>query len=265
MRRTTMTWRQIVPTLVTLAAMMCGFFSILVTLESMDKINSGMYHRWAAQLIMLAMILDGLDGNLARRLKGCSDLGSELDTYVDMTAFGIAPAVLIYAVTLQNTLVWRVIMTTAVVLSGVLRLARFKAMDPDRGQRGFSGLPITACAAWVSILVYISQSEPLNSLSLNQGGMALVFLLGVLLFIVLQVSNIRYPKPTTHAAIFVPGVLLVTFLFLPWNKLVVVSAWTILVLDLVYVIAGPFYMQRIAVKDRCANNMPRENCPSDPS
>ncbi|MCA1810126.1 MAG: CDP-alcohol phosphatidyltransferase family protein [Lentisphaerae bacterium] len=123
-----MSWRQLLPTLVTLAAMLCGFFSMLLALEG------SAHFMLAAQFIMLAMILDGLDGNLARHLKGTSTFGAELDTYVDMTAFGLAPAILIYQVSLQTYIGWRVLMTAMVVLSGVIRLARFKVSDPERGQ-----------------------------------------------------------------------------------------------------------------------------------
>jgi CDP-diacylglycerol---serine O-phosphatidyltransferase len=243
-----MTWRQIVPTLITLAAMMCGFFAILVTLESIreGREDPGVFHRRAAQIIMLAMILDGIDGNVARRLKGCSPIGAELDTYVDMTAFGIAPAVLIYVVTLSGSLVWRVVMTSAVVLSGVVRLSRFKVADPHRGQMGFCGLPITACATWVSMFVFISQSEPFDRFSLNQGVVAALFLVGIVVFIILQVSNVRYPKPTKHPALFFPMVIVVSLLFVPHSKFAVYAAVLVLVMCASYILFGPFYMRHAA-------------------
>lgn len=239
-----MTWRQMVPTAVTLAAMLAGFFSILVTLESMDQPDAGQYHRWAAQLIMLAMILDGIDGNVARRLKGSSELGAELDTYVDMTAFGLAPALLIYVVSLQASTGWRVVMTSAVVMSGVVRLARFKAADPHRGHLGYTGLPITASAAWVSIFVLMSQCKPVMGwFSLNQGIVAAVFLTGVSVFIVLQVSSVRYPKPTKRMAIFIPCIILVLMLFWPWQPwqsvVVIAAASIIILLGLCYIAFGP--------------------------
>ena len=240
-----LTWRQLLPTLVTLAAMMCGFFSILVTLESMGCDDPGRYHRQAAQLIMLAMILDGIDGNLARRLKGCSALGAELDTYVDMTAFGIAPAVLIYVVTLPNHIVWRVLMTAAVVLSGVVRLARFKVRDPNRGQMGYSGLPITACAAWVAALVFISESEPMDRFSLNTNPIGALFLLGIILFIVLQVSLVHYPKPTKHPLLFIPMVVIVVLLFVPDARLSLFAAVVMMVAGLSYVLLGPLYARHM--------------------
>jgi CDP-diacylglycerol--serine O-phosphatidyltransferase len=257
-------WRQLIPISITLAAMLCGFFSILVTMESRGQLieDAGLYHRWAALLIMLAMILDGLDGNVARRLKGCSEMGAELDTYVDMTAFGIAPAVLIYTVMLAghdansaSRIFWRVAMTAAVVLSGVVRLARFKANDPHRGQMGYTGLPITACAGWVAMLVFISQSAPFDRFSLSQGPVASLFLLGVFSFIILQVSNVRYPKPTKHPALFVPMVIMVCLLFVPYSIAVYAAVFMVLMV-LSYIVFGPLYMLHAMRKARINGDLP---------
>lgn len=251
MMKSELTWRQLVPISVTLIAMLCGFFSILVTVESMNETmhTAGSMHRWSALLIMLAMILDGIDGNIARKLNGCTEIGAELDTYVDMTAFGIAPAALIYVVMLTDSaprdishMVWRVAMTAVVVLSGVVRLARFKAKDPSRGQKGYTGLPITACAGWVAMLVFISQSEPFENYSLSTGWVAAVFLTGVLIFISLQVSNVRYPKPTKHPALFIPMVIMVCVLFGP-QKIAIPAAVFMVLMVLGYICFGPLYMR----------------------
>ena len=64
-------WRQVLPTFLTLAAMLAGFLSILVAIQGLgladaDPQHAGKLYRWSALLIMLAMILDGLDGNVAR-------------------------------------------------------------------------------------------------------------------------------------------------------------------------------------------------------
>ena len=253
MIKTELTWRQMIPITVTLSAMLCGFFSILVTVESMNETieRAGIMHRWAALLIMLAMILDGLDGNIARKLKGCTDFGAELDTYVDMTAFGIAPAVLIYTVMLtgsvpQDTqrLFWRVAMTAVVVLSGVVRLARFKVKDPERGQGGYTGLPITACAGWVAMLVFISQSKPFENYSLNSGWVAAIFITGVLVFITLQVSNVRYPKPTKHPVLFIPMVIMVGVLFGP-QRIAVPAAVFMILMVVGYIAFGPLYRRHV--------------------
>ena len=91
----------------------------------------------------------------------------------------------------------------AVCVSGVVRLARFKIKDPERGQGGYAGLPITVNAGWVAMFVFISQSPPARSgFSLDQGWVAALFLMGIVLFILLQVSNVRYPKPTKNALLY---------------------------------------------------------------
>jgi CDP-diacylglycerol--serine O-phosphatidyltransferase len=232
-----MSWRQLLPISVTLLAMLCGFFSMLLALEG------DAHFKLSAQFIMLAMILDGLDGNLARRINGTSAFGAELDTYVDMTAFGLAPAILIYQVSLRSFVGWRVLMTAMVVLSGVIRLARFKVKDPLRGQGGYCGLPITASAGWVAIFVFLEQTGVLGDyFQLKQGPVALVFLIGVAVMIILQVSNVHYPKPTKVMGIFVMCVMLVAMLFLRGLHISSVAALIILLLGAIYVVFGPMFV-----------------------
>ena len=230
-----MNWRQIIPTIITLLAMLCGFFSMLLAIEGEE------HFLLSAQFIMLAMILDGLDGNFARLLKGTSPFGAELDTYVDLTAFGLAPAILIYQVALQKHVDWRILMTSLVVLSGVIRLARFKAIDPTRGQGGYCGLPITASAGWVAIFVMMSETKVFaNFFQLGYGPVGVLFLSGVLIMVTLQVSNVRYPKPTKFPAIFIPCVILVLLLFATSKYTAPVAALIILLMGVIYVVVGPF-------------------------
>lgn len=241
------------PVVVTLAAMLSGFLAILVTIGGMTSDDGRQFFGqhpflWAAKLIMLAMILDGIDGNLARWLKGSSAFGAELDTYVDLTAFGLAPAILIFAVTFQTKdEVIRVLLPSAVALSGVVRLARFKVKDPLRGQGGYAGLPITANGAWVAVFVLLSQVAP-NRFALHHGWVATVFLLGIILFITLQVTKVRYPKPTKNVFLFIPCILLVIGLFVPNNSIAAGSAVTILVLGLIYIFIGPFFVKGVEAR-----------------
>ena len=233
-------WRQIIPTLFTLAAMLCGFFSILLALEG------DLYYLLSAQFIMLAMILDGIDGKVARLLKGTSAFGAELDTYVDMTAFGLAPAILIYQVALQRHDDWRIAMTALVVLSGMIRLARFKVKDPLRGQGGYCGLPITVSAGWVAIFVLLSETRTFGDyFRLGQGPVGVIFLLGVLVMIVLQVSNVPYPKPTKLTVVFIPSIVLVALLFVRNMNIAPKAALVIMVAGMIYLVLGPLYMQTI--------------------
>jgi CDP-diacylglycerol--serine O-phosphatidyltransferase len=241
-------WRQLLPTLITLGAMLAGFLSILTTFWGMYMGRPDLYRR-AAQLIMLAMILDGLDGNLARFLRGASAFGAELDTYVDLTAFGIAPAILIFAVTFESREEpnWRMLLLpSAVALSGVVRLARFKVRDPLRGQGGYAGLPITANAAWVALFVFISLAPPREHFSLHHGAVAVLFLVGVLVFIILQVTNLRYPKPTKNMALFLICVVLVALLWFPHRALATKVAVFMILLGAGYVFIGPVFVRGVA-------------------
>lgn len=246
-------WRQIIPSVITLCAMLAGFLSIVYVVQGFHSDSPNYWFLNAAKLIMLAMILDGIDGNVARWLRGTSDFGAELDTYVDMTAFGIAPAILIFAVTLQaKEPLIRLMLPSAVALSGVVRLARFKVADPLRGQGGYGGLPITANAGWVALFVFISQVKPSERVaedffSLQSGWFATVFLVGILIFISLQVSNVRYPKPTKKAVMFIPCVILVgLFIFLKKQQSVWVAV-AMLLLGLAYAIAGPMFVKGAAI------------------
>ena len=244
-----MTWRQAVPTSITLLAMLSGFLSILAILESIRSSNPSLL-RFSAQLIMLAMILDGLDGNVARLLKGTSKFGEELDTYVDLTAFGIAPAILIFAATLENReMIWRLLLPSAVALSGVVRLARFKVKDPLRGQGGYAGLPITANAAWVALFVFISQTPArkgttVDLLSLQHGWFATLFLVGIIGFIFLQVTNLRYPKPTKKLFLFIPCIALVVLFCILKSVMAARVAIIMIVLGLFYVFLGPLFFKK---------------------
>lgn len=234
-----------IPTTITLLAMLCGFFSILLSIEGTE------YFLLSAQFIMLAMLLDGMDGNFARLLKGTSPFGAELDTYVDLTAFGLAPAILIYQVALQRHVDWRILMTSLVVLSGVIRLARFKVRDPARGQAGYCGLPITASAGWVAIFVMLSETKVFASFfQLGQGPISVVFLVGVMIMITLQVSNVRYPKPTKNPTVFIVCMVLVLLLFFKNSIIAPLAALVTLILGVIYVVFGPLFVE--IVKHRSA-------------
>ena len=119
------------------------------------------------------------------------------------------------------------------------------SMATQPAQGGYTGLPITACAGWVAMLVFISQSEPFGNYSLNSGWVAGIFLVGVLIFISLQVSNVRYPKPTKHPVLFIPMVIMVCVLFGP-QKIAVPAAVFMILMVLGYIAFGPFYMLHLS-------------------
>ncbi len=246
--RASASWRRIVPSLVTLSALFFGFASILATLESMRLGTPHLLAR-SAQYIMLALILDGLDGNLARWLKGTTDFGAELDTFVDFTAFGAAPAVLIYAVMLQGASpCWRIILPALIVFSGALRLSKFRLKDPLRGQGGFIGLPITVNSSWIALSAFAALVLRPGDPILVTGPVAFAFQLPILVMIALQLSNLRYPKPSNKPRYFAPAVLVVLLL---WVLSEITAAWIAVLLALGclgYVLSGPTIHKRSALR-----------------
>ena len=222
-------WRQAIPTFVTILAMLAGFISIL-------KAASGEYFD-AAQLIMLSMILDGFDGNIARKLKGTSQFGAEFDTFVDIMSFGIAPALLAYQAVLHEFGVFGLMLSSAIVLSGMWRLSRFRLVDPHRGMKGFLGLPITVNAAWVALVVYMAELS--ETFSLFEGWTATLAWGCSSLMILLQVSHLHYGKPMKHWIFFIPGAAVVLGLFMH-NHIGLACAAGMCIYGLFYAFVSPF-------------------------
>jgi CDP-diacylglycerol--serine O-phosphatidyltransferase len=228
-----MSWRRIVPNLLTLAAMVAAVMSII-------KSAHGEYMQ-AAQWMMLCLILDGLDGSVARLFKGTTKFGAELDTFVDITAYGVAPAMLAYEAVLKHFGAWGLAYTCLTVLSGALRLARFRVADPFRGQRGYLGLPITVNGGWVALFVVVTESGLLNDgrITLSSGPLAALVWTCSLAFLGLQVSNVRYGKPTKAPIFFLCGILFVLMLFMK-VEIAVASALAMSAYGFFYAFISPF-------------------------
>jgi CDP-diacylglycerol--serine O-phosphatidyltransferase len=143
----------ILPNLVTTASLFSGFYAII------EAIN----HRFeaAALAILIALILDGLDGRIARMTHSSSNFGVQYDSLADLVAFGVAPAVLVYLWALQPYGRFGWVAAFLFVVCGALRLARFNVQVGTFDPRYFNGLPIPAAATMVctSILLYYDLGE----------------------------------------------------------------------------------------------------------
>jgi CDP-diacylglycerol--serine O-phosphatidyltransferase len=236
--------RQTVPSLVTLAALFFSFASIFSTLEAM-RLNMPLLMARSAKFIILALVLDGLDGNLARWINGSTSFGAELDTFVDFTAFSLAPAALLFSLLLFGpNPVWRWILPTAIVFSGATRMSRFRSGDPLRGQGGFIGLPITANSSWIALVVFAALILMPDQNILVRGPVSILFQIPILVMITLQLSTFRYPKPSNRVRYFAPASLaILAFLVLgdfyaAWLALIMAGAC------LLYVVIGPYVHKR---------------------
>lgn len=166
------------PSLFTTAGLFFGFYAIV-------QATHGQFER-AALGLLIAMIMDGLDGRVARWTNTASDFGKEYDSLVDVIAFGLAPALVIYFWSLQHLgrSGWLVAFMYAAATA--LRLARFNTL-PDLGKRWFFGLPSPSAAALVVFWVW-SMSE------LGIDGSAVSWLSALVTFAaaLLMVSNVRF-------------------------------------------------------------------------
>lgn len=164
---------KIIPNIFTLANLFLGFLALIYTMEGLFQL--------AATLILISVVLDGLDGKVARRLDATSNFGKELDSLSDLVSFGVAPAILVYAFTLQPNLgLLGLFLAVFFALCGAVRLARFNALNITTH---FIGVPITAAGGFMSLLILLGSQLP-----------GWIFALVTLALAFLMVSSIRIPK-----------------------------------------------------------------------
>lgn len=172
----------LVPNLLTLAALFCGFFAIVAATKG--------WFDWAAYAIFSAMIFDGADGRVARWTNTQSDFGAEFDSLADMVSFGVAPALIIFEYALGNTeQLGKVGWLAAFIYTAAaaLRLARFNTQVGTADKRYFQGLASPSAAAIVAGYVWVCDKYLDASPVLNIIAVFITISAGVLM-----VSNIRY-------------------------------------------------------------------------
>ncbi|MBM6581076.1 phosphatidylcholine/phosphatidylserine synthase [Microvirga sp. BT689] len=166
--------RVIVPNIITLIALCLGLTAIRLAFE-------GRYEP-AVVAIVVAALLDGVDGRVARLLKGTSRFGAELDSLADFVNFGVTPALMLYSFLLKDlkAVGWIAVLVFAIAM--VLRLARFNVMldDPHRPEwkkNFFTGMPAPAGALTSMLPLYLSFLGV--SMGPAAASIALVYLLGL--------------------------------------------------------------------------------------
>ena len=137
----------LVPSIITLGAMCAGFFAVFSAIE-LNYIK-------ASYLIFLAMILDSLDGRVARMTHTSSPFGAQLDSLSDMVNFGFAPAMIIYYWQLHTLGRFGSIVVFMYASCAALRLARFNTMLNIVDKKYFIGLPSTSAAPIVVGYVWL--------------------------------------------------------------------------------------------------------------
>ncbi|WP_159913884.1 CDP-diacylglycerol--serine O-phosphatidyltransferase [Pantoea sp. 18069] len=137
----------ILPNLFTLAALFGGFYAIVMAMNGRFEL--------AAVGVFCAMVLDSLDGRVARMTNTQSAFGEQMDSLSDMVSFGVAPALIAYEWALKGLGRWGWIAAFVYCSCAALRLARFNVNTAVVDKRYFQGLPSPAAAALVTGFIWL--------------------------------------------------------------------------------------------------------------
>src|SRR6266705_4145025 len=227
----------LLPNAFTTAALFGGFYAIVMAM------NGRFDH--AAIAIFVAMVLDGLDGRVARLTKTQSAFGAEYDSLSDMVSFGAAPALVVYEWALRSMgkLGW--IAAFVYVAGAALRLARFNTMLDVADKRYFQGLPSPAAAALVAGFVWVIEDYAIDPDSVRWYAWFVTVFAGLTM-----VSNLKYYSfKTINLRRSVPFV--VVFLIALFFVLVSVQPAIVLFAAFVaYALSGYLWSAWVAIKRR---------------
>lgn len=169
----------LLPNLFTTGAMFSGFYAIT------SAING--HFEAAAVAIFIAMILDGLDGRVARLTNTQSEFGVQYDSLSDMVSFGVAPGLVMYLWAFSSLGKLGLFAAFVHTAGGALRLARFNTQVETADKRYFQGLPSPAAAAILAGFLWMSVEQNYTVDSIKYIALLLTVCTGLLM-----VSNFRY-------------------------------------------------------------------------
>ena len=217
--------RFLLPNLLTLLALCSGVTAIRFAIE-------GRYE-WAVAGIIFAVVLDALDGRLARYLKGTSRFGAELDSLADFVNFGVAPAIILYLWSLNGLRTFGWVVCLMLAIACALRLARFNVMldDPNKPKwmaGFFTGIPAPAGAGlalaplYLGFLGFINEGHPFaKTISAYE-----IFIAVLMVSRVPTFSGKTLTRVPREYALPILGVMALFVVFLisyPWETLTILS------------------------------------------
>lgn len=216
--------RYAVPNAVTVGNMFCGFIAIMYA-------SSGRLEK-AVFAILIAILLDGLDGRVARRLNATSKFGVEFDSFSDLVSFGLAPAVMMYHWAFQRSAdEIGVAVTFLYALCAASRLARFNIASENL--KSFTGMPTPGAAAFIAAMVFTAPYQH------DSYGLVVLATVALVIAAYLMVSTIEF---LSVKQLKLSGIKLKGRLFI---GLVIALVWKspslgLLLLSGAYVASGPF-------------------------
>ena len=169
----------LLPNLLTTGALFAGFYAIVQAMNSRFE--------YAAVAIFIAMVLDGLDGRVARMTHTQSEFGAEYDSLSDMVSFGVAPSLLMYEWAFRDLGKWGWFAAFIYCVGTALRLARFNTNIETVDKRYFQGLPSPAAAALVAGFVWVMLDNDFSGRELRWYAVVLTVFAGLSM-----VSSVRF-------------------------------------------------------------------------
>ena len=198
-----------------------GFLSIIMVCIGEIRI--------AFSLILLAILADGLDGIIARKIRG-SKIGEYVDSIADMISFGIAPSIFIYFIyydIVKVDIYENIILTVTIIIFLITVIIRLASFHIIKQRKVFIGMPSPACALVIIILSYFE--------------IPLIYLILILLFVSFaMISNIRFPKPD-YKIDGIAGILIILTIIMGKNFQAVMPLLLLIAIS-IYVIIGPIYL-----------------------
>lgn len=229
---TSLPFRKIAPNIVTMLALCAGVTSIRYSIQE----------DWAKAVICIffAAFFDGLDGRVARMLKGSTRLGAELDSLSDFVSFGVAPAILLYQWSLFDLPKFGWFFCLLMSIGMAVRLARFNTMldeepQPEYWQHFFVGVPAPAAAALVMMPVMISFDFPEVTIVRSHGFCATLLCI-VAFLMVSRIPTFSTKKLKVPTWLFIPLMLFVAL----FASFIITQPWfTLGTLTLLYALSIP--------------------------
>ena len=237
--------RLLIPNLITLFALGLGLTAIRLAMEGSIE--------WAVSAVAGAAVLDGLDGRIARALKGTSRFGAELDSLADFVDFGVAPALVLYVANLHAAKSFGWVAALLFSMACALRLARFNVMldDPDQPawrKNFFVGMPAPAGAIVGLLPIYLRFAFGLSASAPAAAFVESLYVLAVAFLMASRVPHFsgksigRVPREyVSFVLVGVAALLLLLFIF-PMQILVAVT--------IAYLVSIPFAIRSYSAKDR---------------
>lgn len=171
-------YRGIFPGVFTMGNVVFGFIAILEAIEG--HITS------ACWFVILAALLDALDGKVARLSGSTSQFGVELDSLADFLSFGVAPAVIVYQIKLNDLGRWGWVISIVYIMAAAYRLARYNILADSEEKKDFMGLPVPMAA--MTLVGFIILSYRIwGQLEYSEWLVSMI-----VLFAILMVSQVQY-------------------------------------------------------------------------